>query len=126
MRDLIDPTDENADANVSSTTNNFEPGENETVEKIDGRTLVTKQFEDFEMTYELGKPFLPTDIGYQVKLNDPISGNMPFRENVSRIVLYFFIVFFHHLISICFISCKKTAHVFFLALKAKSSWLIRW
>lgn len=87
MRDLIDPTDENADPNLPSATNNSEPVENETVKQVDGRTLVTKKFEDFEMTYELGKPFTPTDIGYQVKLNDPISGNLLFRENVSRFVL---------------------------------------
>lgn len=55
---------------------------------VDGRKFVTKTFygdddaENFQMTYEWGKSIEIPEIGYQVKLDDPISGNIPFRENV--------------------------------------------
>lgn len=55
---------------------------------IDGRSVVTKTIYgekdegDLQMIYELGISFKPVDLGYQVKLNDQISGCMPFRENV--------------------------------------------
>lgn len=35
------------------------------------------------MTYEAGIYLKPFDPGYQIKLNDEISGNLPYRENVS-------------------------------------------
>lgn len=63
--------------------------ENETVEEtLDGRTLVTETFhdensdDDLQMTYEIGISIKPVELGVQVKLNDQITGNMPFRENV--------------------------------------------
>lgn len=62
--------------------------ENETVEAtLDGRTI-TKTFydengdDDLQITYEIGILIKPVDLGVQVKLNDQVSGNMPYRENV--------------------------------------------
>lgn len=41
-------------------------------------------FDDgLEMSFAPGASFKPTDPGYQVKLKDLLSGNMPFRQNVS-------------------------------------------
>lgn len=42
--------------------------------------------EDCEFTYELGIDdiFKPVRMGYQVKLNDLLSENIPFQENVSK------------------------------------------
>lgn len=46
--------------------------------------------EDCEFVFEMGSdPFKPTEIGYQVKLNDPLSGNIPFKENVSCFFRFF-------------------------------------
>lgn len=40
------------------------------------------------MSFAPGTVFKPTEIGYQVKLNDLLSGNIPFRENVSDIAYF--------------------------------------
>lgn len=60
---------------------------------IDGRKMVKKVFDDeLQMTFEPGVPLKPVHIGYQVKINDSLSGNMPFKENVRettvRFILY--------------------------------------
>lgn len=40
------------------------------------------------ITYKFGEEIKPMELGYQVKLNDPLSNNMPFKENV-RFFNYF-------------------------------------
>lgn len=52
-----------------------------------GTKKVTQVIDDeCELTFILGKnAFKPMDMGYQVKLNDPFTGNIPFKENVSSI-----------------------------------------
>lgn len=60
--------------------------ENETAELKDGRVIVTKRInEDLQMTYTYGEQ--PTILApyYRVKLNDPVSEDIPFKENVWEI-----------------------------------------
>lgn len=60
------------------------------------RKVTTIIGEDCEMTYELDKAvFQPAPVGFQVKLNDKLSGNIPFKENVSHWP-YLYIVFIFH------------------------------
>lgn len=83
---------ENVSENVNGALNDQheEQNDDEIVEEvmIDGRKMITKTIieEDGEvsqMTYEMGAVLKAQEIGYQVKLNDPISGNMPYQENVT-------------------------------------------
>lgn len=61
----------------------------------DGRTDVIRTFydekdeEELQMTCEQGISLKPVSLGYQVKVNDEISGNMPYRENVRFKINYF-------------------------------------
>lgn len=48
----------------------------------DPSRVVVTYSDGLEMSYAPGTIFKPTDLGYQVKLNDVLSGNKPFRENV--------------------------------------------
>lgn len=80
---------QNGSPNETLNERNENEKNNETVEVIAGRTMITKTYyeneeeaEPIQMTYELGAVVKPIDVGYQVKLNDPLSGNMPYRENV--------------------------------------------
>lgn len=47
--------------------------------------------DDCEFTFELGigEMFKPVNMGYQVKLNDALSANIPFKENVSAFFNFF-------------------------------------
>lgn len=60
-------------------------GVGETARKEDGKTLITKVIVmgDLEMTYTYGEKPKPLQPLYQVKMNDAISENIPFKENVS-------------------------------------------
>lgn len=66
----------------------------ETAEEKNGKIMVTKKIgDDCEMVYiygEVPKALLPL---YQIKINDVISGNIPFKENVRK--LSSFTVFIH-------------------------------
>lgn len=53
-----------------------------------GTKRITKITDEVEMTYELGSNPIPMEAGFQVKLNDILSGNVPYKENVS--FCYFF------------------------------------
>lgn len=57
----------------------------EKAEVIDGKVVVTKTLDDsLEMVFvhnETPKPLAPL---YNVKMNDAISGDLPFKENVSK------------------------------------------
>lgn len=54
-----------------------------------GQVLITTFYkcddEEVECTYVYGEKTIPLNPEYTVKLNDPLSGNIPFRENVSLI-----------------------------------------
>lgn len=51
----------------------------------EGQERVVVNFDDgMEMSYVLGTTIKPIDPGYQVKLRDLLSGNIPFRQNVSH------------------------------------------
>lgn len=53
----------------------------------DGIKMVTETIaDDCELTYELTQKdeiFKPEELGYQVKINDILSDNIPFKQNVS-------------------------------------------
>lgn len=83
---------ENVSESVNGALNDQpeEQNDDEIVEEvmIDGRKMITKSIieengEVSQMTYEMGAVLKAQEIGYQVKLNDPISGNMPYQENVT-------------------------------------------
>lgn len=76
--------------------------EEEVIETLpDGSQRVVKDLgEDCHMMYKIGgDPFKPQESGYIVKINDKLSGNMAFKENVSckNILSNFFIYIY-----ICF------------------------
>lgn len=57
---------------------------NETAEFKEGNIIVTKLIDDdLVMTYTYGEKPKALPPLHQVKLNDPISGNIPFKQNVS-------------------------------------------
>lgn len=71
--------DESSDDEHQNEVINISPG---------GTKRITRQFSDgMEMTSEVGATIQPELIGYQVKKNDIISGNIPFDTNVSVLVL---------------------------------------
>lgn len=58
----------------------------ETAELKNGKIVVTKMLDNgLEMTYTYGEKPVPLAPLYNVKINDVISGNVPFKENVSRL-----------------------------------------
>lgn len=84
-----DTTNGEADENVSNEEINillrsYKPAENEKVALTqDGRIAITKAIDDeLEMTFVLGEQLLPIEDRFQIKMNDALSGNMPFQENV--------------------------------------------
>lgn len=75
-----------------------------------GTKKVTKKIdEDCEILFDLAEfqnAFTPQQAGYQVKVNDSLSQNMPFKENVSQLIF----VCFQNKIFIgcfCFIQASK-------------------
>lgn len=60
-------------------------GDGETAEERDGKIIITKLFEnDLEMTYTYGETPKALRPLYQIKINDIISANIPFKENVRK------------------------------------------
>lgn len=71
--------------NDSNTLGAFVPAENEKMEVIEGKIKVTRYLEDdIFLTYIVGEDFTPLKPLYEVKLNDIISENIPFKENVRK------------------------------------------
>lgn len=61
---------------------------NEKAEIKDGKIYVTKALDSsLEMVYVYGEQAKPKPPLYNVKINDVISSNLPFKENVSKIKL---------------------------------------
>lgn len=59
-------------------------GCNEKAEMEDGKIIVTKILDNsLEMKYTYGEELKPRDPLYTIKMNDVISGNLPFKENVN-------------------------------------------
>lgn len=71
----------------SNSTEAYEPTNVEirsTNTTANGETLITQQLDDeIEITYVLGRELKPKIDSFQVKLNDQLSGNLAFHENVS-------------------------------------------
>lgn len=63
--------------------------DNETAVVKDGKTIVTKKIDsELEMIFTYGETPKALAPLYHVKLNDLISGNIPFKENVCETYLY--------------------------------------
>lgn len=84
-----DTTNGEAGENVSVEESNillrsYKPAENEKVVLTqDGKIEITKAIdEELEMTFILGQKLLAMEDRFQVKMNDLLSGNTPFQENV--------------------------------------------
>lgn len=76
---------ENISENLSEAATNLILAENETSEEVDGKTLVTRNVGDgCEMVYVYGESVVPQNAAYEVKLNDEISKNIAFKENVDK------------------------------------------
>lgn len=62
----------------------------ETAEMIDGKIIVTRKLDDsLEMAYTFGETPTPLKPQYKIKINDLISGNIPFKENEEKDRAYF-------------------------------------
>lgn len=60
-------------------------GHNETAEMRNGKIWVTKKMDDgFEMSYAHGEKPKPLAQLYTIKVNDSISGNIPFKSNATK------------------------------------------
>lgn len=76
------------DRNNEAENNTLDLLDSEVVEILpNGIRQITKDLgEECQMIFKVGgNAFMPQKSGYLVKLNDPISGNMAFKENVSMI-----------------------------------------
>lgn len=63
--------------------------EGETAQVENGKVLITKSIdEDLQMVYTHGEKPKPLQPLYHVKINDQISGNIPFKENVRKIYVF--------------------------------------
>lgn len=63
--------------------------EDEKAEVCDGKIIVTKTFgNDLEMVYTYGEKPKALQPLYHIKLNDAISENIPFKENVCTIIVF--------------------------------------
>lgn len=61
----------------------------ETAEIIGDKVVVTKKISnDLQMVYTYGEEPRPLAPLYQTKLNDPVSGNIPFKENLCVLHLF--------------------------------------
>lgn len=78
--------DESAQLNENHDLNDLVLSNHETAERQGDQIIITKVFDnDLQMIYIYGEKPMPRQPLYQVKLNDPISENIPFKENVSII-----------------------------------------
>lgn len=70
--------------------------EESVIHSPDGTAKIKRVIDDdCEMTFEMDREvFKPVELGYQVKLNDLLSLNIPFKENVSS-AIYICIYLFH-------------------------------
>lgn len=65
-------------------------GHGETAEMKDGKIIVTRKLDDsLEMVYTFGETPTPLKPQYEIKMNDLISGNIPFKENEKKDRAYF-------------------------------------
>lgn len=85
---IIDDENTCVESDENNTDSNWMDGlileHNEKAEVKDGKVLVTKTIDsNLEMVYVYGEQPKPLPALYTVKINDVISGNLPFRENVS-------------------------------------------
>lgn len=81
IEDVFDDCDDSA-SNQHTTEVNL--SSDETAFWADGVLKVKKKCnEDLEMTYNYGEKFVPKIPAFEVKINDLISMNIPFKENVS-------------------------------------------
>lgn len=96
----LDPSETSIFDNMFNSSNDTddskaeqEPSINLTTSPNGTKTVTQKIDEDCHMIYNPDQNvFKPADIGYQVKLNDSLSQNIPFKENVS-LMSYFKIQF---------------------------------
>lgn len=73
----------NADGDVSDVLATIPLEQNEKAEVRDGKIIITKVIDDeTEMTYAYGEKIKVLPPLYQLKMNDAISGNIPFKANV--------------------------------------------
>lgn len=87
IRNLLNDLEKSSEANdnIQSPADSLASislGCGETAEIINGEIIVTRKYDDgLEMTYTYGtKPtLLPPQ--YQIKINDSVTGNIPFKEN---------------------------------------------
>lgn len=84
----------NGAAAMEAIRANLGPDEKATVNS-DGKIVITKLFpddvdsdDDVECTYIFGEKPTPRNPEYSVKQNDPVSGDIPFKENVSFVFAY--------------------------------------
>lgn len=88
IRNLYGDLGKSIEANDDPPANPFGTislGCGETAEIKDGKIVVTRKLDDsFEMEYIYGETPTPHDPQYVVKINDPLSGNIPFKENVKK------------------------------------------
>lgn len=79
----IEDDDDNDPSPNSNETISLRCGE--TAEVKDGKIVVTRKLDDsLEMQYIYGETPTPRNPQYVVKMNDPISGNIPFKENAEN------------------------------------------
>lgn len=93
LNDLYEDDCEIASTSVEHDTSNLlarivlQP--NETAEIIGDKVIVTKKISnDLQMVYTHGEEPRPLAPLYQTKLNDLVSGNIPFKENVCILHLF--------------------------------------
>lgn len=90
--DTTTAEDENVPDEESNTLlRSYKPAENEKVAFTqDGRIEITKTIdEELEMTFILGQQLTAMQDRFHVKMNDKLSGNLPFQENVYASRCYF-------------------------------------
>lgn len=98
----MDPDDESAISNLlddQANDNSDSPADliaeislgcDETAEMKDGKIIVTRKLNDgLEMVYTYGEKSVPLAPSYTIKINDSISGNIPFKNNATKDRAYF-------------------------------------
>lgn len=83
--DDTDDTDDELELNASQQSEHEVEQSTEIMHTSPGGTERTTKIldDDLEITYEVGAVVLPMNPAFQVKSNDILSGNIPFKENVS-------------------------------------------
>lgn len=79
-------SNETIDSSLVATNNGLESTHNENVASSTTRSTTHKVDDDFEYTYSSDSDFQPISVkaGYQIKANDSLSNNWPFKENVMK------------------------------------------